>query len=112
MQNFMFLIREDMAQLRELSEEQMQADIQEYTQWVEELTKSGHFISGDPLEPEGRYLTKDNIQTDGPFIESKEAITGYILIKAATLDEAIALAKGCPVFSYGGALEVRPVMKF
>lgn len=108
----MLLIREDIAQVREMSEEQMQADIQEYTRWVEGLTKSGHFISGDPLEPEGRYLTKDTILTDGPFIESKEAITGYILLKAKNLEEAVSIAKSCPVFSAGGALEVRPVMKF
>lgn len=108
----MFLIREDIARVKERSEEQMQADIQEYTQWVEGLTKSGHFISGDPLEAEGRYLTKDTILTDGPFIESKEVITGYILLQAETLEEAIAIAKSCPVFRTGGALEVRPVMKF
>lgn len=108
----MLLIREDIARVREMSEEQMQADIQEYTRWVEGLVASGHFISGDPLEPEGRYLTKDTILTDGPFIESKEAITGYILLKAENLEEALAIAKSCLVFNAGGTLEVRPVMKF
>lgn len=112
MQNFMFLIHEDIARVKDMSEEQMQADIQEYTQWVEGLATSGHFISGDPLEAEGRYLTKDTIQSDGPFIESKEIITGYILLQAETLEEVVAIAKSCPVFNAGGALEVRPVMKF
>lgn len=112
MQHFMFLIREDIAKVKEMTEEQMEDDIREYTRWVEDLAKSGHFISGDPLESTGRYLTKDKVLTDGPFMESKEAITGYILLRAATMEEAVSLAQSCPVFQTGGAMEVRPVMNF
>ena len=48
--------------------------------------------------------------TDGPFVETKEALGGYYVIDAADLDEAIAIAKDIP--SPGGGLEVRPVMVF
>ena len=48
--------------------------------------------------------------TDGPFVESKEALGGYYLVEAADLDEAIELAKQVPVLS--GGLEVRPIMVF
>jgi hypothetical protein len=48
--------------------------------------------------------------TDGPFLESKEALGGYYLVEAADLDEAIAIAKDCPA-RFGG-VEVRPVMTF
>jgi hypothetical protein len=48
--------------------------------------------------------------TDGPFIETKEALGGYYLIEAADLDEAIAIAKQVPVGS--GGVEVRPVRVF
>jgi hypothetical protein len=48
--------------------------------------------------------------TDGPFVETKEALGGYYLVEAADLDEAIALAKQVPVVK--GGLEVRPVMVF
>ena len=48
--------------------------------------------------------------TDGPFVESKEALGGYYLIEAADLDEAIAIAKEVPA-RFGG-VEVRPVMVF
>jgi hypothetical protein len=48
--------------------------------------------------------------TDGPFVETKEALGGYYLVEAADLDEAIALAKQVPVMS--GGLEVRPIMVF
>ena len=48
--------------------------------------------------------------TDGPFVETKEALGGYYLVEAADLDEAIELAKQVPVL--GGGLEVRPIMVF
>lgn len=48
--------------------------------------------------------------TDGPFVETKEALGGYYLVEAADLDEAIGLAKQVPVLT--GALEVRPVMVY
>ena len=48
--------------------------------------------------------------TDGPFIETKEALGGYYLIEAADLDEAIAIAKQVPVWA--GGVEVRPIRVF
>jgi hypothetical protein len=48
--------------------------------------------------------------TDGPFIETKEALGGYYLVDAADLDEAIAIAKQVPA-PFGG-VEVRPVLVF
>jgi hypothetical protein len=48
--------------------------------------------------------------TDGPFVETKEALGGFYVIEAADLDEAIALAKKVP--APFGVVEVRPVMVF
>lgn len=48
--------------------------------------------------------------TDGPFVETKEALGGYYVIEAADLDAAIAVAKQVPA-RFGG-VEVRPVMVF
>jgi hypothetical protein len=44
--------------------------------------------------------------TDGPFIETKEALGGYYLIEAADLDQALELARKCP----SAHVEVRPVL--
>jgi hypothetical protein len=49
------------------------------------------------------------VTTDGPYAETKEALTGYYLIEAADLDEAIAVAADIPA-AWGGAVEVRPVI--
>jgi hypothetical protein len=48
---------------------------------------------------------------DGPFAESKEAVGGYLLLQANTLDEAVAIAKSNPTLEYGVTIEVRPVLE-
>jgi hypothetical protein len=47
--------------------------------------------------------------TDGPFVEIKEAIGGYLFFEANDLDAAIELAAQIPAASMGGAIEVRPI---
>ena len=108
----MILIREDINRFTQVSEADAQAEIQEYMQWVEKLAETDNYIAGDPLEGEGCYIANDHVVSDGPFIESKEAVTGYILIKANDLEHATALAKACPTFKYGGAIELRPILKY
>jgi hypothetical protein len=49
------------------------------------------------------------VTADGPYAETKEALTGYYLIEAEDLDAAIAIAAEIPA-AWGGAVEVRPVI--
>jgi hypothetical protein len=55
----------------------------------------------------GKTLT-----TDGPFVEIKEAIGGYLLFEADDLDAAIELASRIPAARLGGAVEVRPIVEW
>jgi hypothetical protein len=55
---------------------------------------------------DGRTLT-----TDGPFVETKEALGGYFFLEADHLDAAIELAAIVPAASMGGAIEVRPLVE-
>jgi hypothetical protein len=56
---------------------------------------------------DGRTLT-----TDGPFVEIKEALGGYLVFEADDLDAAIELASRIPAARMGGAVEVRPVQEW
>jgi hypothetical protein len=53
----------------------------------------------------------DVITTDGPYAETKEALTGFYLLECADLDEAVKLAAQMPA-AWNGAVEVRPVIQF
>jgi hypothetical protein len=48
---------------------------------------------------------------DGPFVESKEAVGGYVIVLAADLDEAAAIAEEWPLLDYDATVEVRPLRK-
>jgi hypothetical protein len=50
--------------------------------------------------------------TDGPFVEIKESIGGYLLFEADNLDAAIDLAATIPAARLGGAIEVRPIVEW
>jgi hypothetical protein len=52
------------------------------------------------------------LTTDGPFVESKEALGGYLFFEADDLDAAIELAARIPAASMGGAIEVRPIVEW
>jgi len=51
------------------------------------------------------------LTTDGPFVEMKEALGGYLFYEADNLDAAIALAARIPAARMGGAIEVRPLVE-
>jgi hypothetical protein len=55
---------------------------------------------------DGRTLT-----TDGPFVETKEALGGYYLVEADDLDAALEIAGRIPAARLGGAVEVRPLVE-
>ncbi|WP_343672586.1 YciI family protein [Chitinophaga sp.] len=111
MEKFMLLIREDLQKLKEYTDKDRNHGIKEMTEWVEGLAVTGNFIGGEPLWSEGRYVTKNEIVSDGPFIEAKEGVSGYIMISAENLEQAAALAQTCPILQRGELeIEVRPIM--
>lgn len=51
----------------------------------------------------------ETIVTDGPFVETKEALGGFGTFEADDLDAAIEAAARVPSASRGGAVEIRPI---
>jgi hypothetical protein len=94
-----------------LSPEEIQTIAGQWTTWSEQLTQQGKVKAAHPLENESKIISwkKGRTVVDGPFAESKEAVTGYFLLEVDGLDEAIEIAKACPALEYGLSIEVRPV---
>ena len=91
--------------------EQAQQAIQAWLAWIRELEAKGHLKSrGQPLDVAGKVVRgKNKIVTDGPYIESKELVLGFIVVAARDLAQAAELAKGCPMLEGEGSVEIRPV---
>jgi hypothetical protein len=71
----------------------------------------GRIVAGMALEQSGTATSiRGELVTDGPFIESKEALAGVFVIEARDLDHALALARMTPIVD--GGVEVRPLIGF
>jgi hypothetical protein len=96
-----------------LSEDEQQAIYADY----QAINQTPGVTPGNGLQPpetattvrvqDGKTLT-----TDGPFVETKEALNGYLIYEADDLDAAIELAARIPAARLGGAIEVRPIMEW
>ncbi|MFD1215944.1 YciI family protein [Microbulbifer celer] len=110
---YLALVYYDEKLMQQKSQQEWDALNQECIACVENLSTSGHFITGSPLMPTNTATTvrvRDNrvAVTDGPFAETKEQLAGFYMLEAKDLNEAIALAGKIPPARYG-SVEVRPV---
>jgi hypothetical protein len=96
-----------------LSPEDTQRLMNQVMAWFEGLKEQGIVKAGQPLAPEGRTISgnKGRTVSDGPFAESKEAVGGYLLLQADSLEEVVAIAKSNPTLAYGVTIEIRPVLE-
>lgn len=75
------------------------------------VERGGRVVAGLALEQPGTATSiRGDLVTDGPFIETKEALGGVFVIEARDLDHALALAKLTPIVD--GGVEVRPLLGF
>ena len=107
----MLLIREDMEKLRVLPEDQFIDCIDRMAVWVGDLAQNGNYVSAaEPLGTSGKYVSKERVLSDGPFIEAKEAISGFFIVEADNLEQATAIAQTCPrILDQTALVEVRPI---
>lgn len=96
-----------------LSAEQQQAIYNAYRQ----LNETRGVTPGLGLQPPETATTVrvengKTITSDGPFVDTKESINGYLIYEADSLDAAIELAAHIPAAALGGAIEIRPIMQW
>ncbi|MBI3233972.1 MAG: transcription initiation protein [Bacteroidetes bacterium] len=93
-----------------LSPEEMQNMLKTWQDWIGNIAAQNKLSnSGNRLENDGAVVKPNNIITNGPYVEIKEAIGGYIIVKADSLAEATELSKDCPILQVGGNVEVRAI---
>ena len=95
-----------------LSEEEQQAVYADY----QAINQTPGVTPGEQLaDPETATTVRvedgKTLTTDGPFVELKEAIGGFLFFEADDLDAAIELAARIPAARLGGAIEVRPIVE-
>lgn len=111
MANFLYLFRLDRTTQRTMSPEQMQQNMKKWMAWLDALKKSDHVSQvGERLDVTGKVVRgRAKAVTDGPYVEVKDAVGGYMIVKARDIDQAVELSKGCPILEGDGTVEIRPI---
>ena len=111
---YLLLIYSDAATttFERLSENEQQAVLGEYLA----IRKSPGVIGGEQLQPVETATTVrvdegETLLIDGPFVDAKEHLGGFILVEAGDLDAALEIAGRVPAARMGGAVEVRPLVE-
>lgn len=114
MEKFMFLFRGGDTHVHNAKDsKEVKAYIQSWSTWMQGLGQKGILAGGEPLQTTGKLVNgKNKVVTDGPYMEAKEMVGGYLMVHAKDMNEAVEISKGCPIFEENGKVEVRQVQKF
>jgi hypothetical protein len=112
MNEFALIFRTDCLPEVRFSPDEMQSIMQHWQNWMGSIAAQNKLVStGNRLGSNGATLKPGNVITNGPYAEIMEIITGYIIIRAGSIDEAAEMAKGCPLIVGGsGLVEVRNII--
>jgi hypothetical protein len=101
MPKFMLILSSRPGVLQALSPEELQRKMEKYHSWADKLRANGRYVSGEKLGDDGgRILAQKGGRlsiVDGPFADAKEVVGGFMLLRAASYDEALDLTRDCPM---------------
>ena len=107
---YMLIFRGGAVSRQDVSPAVLQAHLAKWYAWSDELRREGRRNAGTPLANGGKAVRgHERAVTDGPYAESKDLVTGAMVIYAASLDDAVDVARRCPTYEFDGSVEVRPV---
>jgi hypothetical protein len=110
MKEFALLFRQPSFDYSNASPMEMQAIGKKWHDWAGAIAAQGRLVNnGIRLATEGKVLKAGGVITDGPFVEIREMLGSFIVIKADSLEEATTLAHGCPALDANGSVEIRPI---
>jgi hypothetical protein len=110
MAEYLLIFRGGDAQTAQQSPERWQAHMQKWMQWMGDLKEQGKLVGAQPLANTGKMVSgTKKVVSDGPYIEGKEMVGGYLLCTAASYDEAVEISMACPILEHDGTVEVREI---
>ena len=111
MNEFVLIFRSDFQPEVKFSPDEMQSIMTQWQNWMGGIAAQGKLANpGHRLGGEGKTVKPGNVITNGPYAEIREMISGLIVVKAASIEEAAEIAKGCPILLVGGNVEVRDII--
>ncbi len=108
--NFMMIFRYAPNPDYQPTQEEQNQMHQQWGTFIGNLANSGKFVSTNQLGFNGKVLSADLSVAEGINIAEGHTLGGNMIVTAESIDEAIELAKGCPILHMGGTVEVRDIL--
>jgi hypothetical protein len=92
------------------TEEQMEIYLQQWTKWLDGISKTDQLAEGgNHLQYSGKVIKPGRVIVEQPYSANSESVTGYILVLAKNMDEAVRIAEKCPILNGGdrNSVEIR-----
>lgn len=110
MKEFALLFRFPNGDAGNIPPEEFKNIAKKWQDWAGGIAAQGRMSNGGQrLDMTGKVLKPGGVITDGPFVEIREVLGSFIIVKAENLDDATTLAHGCPVLDQNGSVEIRPL---
>lgn len=109
---YVLLLRNESIDFGAYSPEEVQRIVDDFDTWNAKMIGDGRLLASASLQGGGGKTLRGNVISDGPYSEAREAVAGLLLIQAASEEEAVEIASGCPFLARGGSVELRLTPKF
>lgn len=109
MNKFLLVIHRDLISKDALpSPQHMQDSVKPFQDWLNELAVQNKLLCPPRRwDTSGRVIIDNNTVIEGPYAENKMSISGMLLFRATDYEEAIEIARGCPLIQWGAIVEIR-----
>jgi len=112
MKEYLLLFRAPQVEGYEPSPEELAAGMAQWQDWISGVAQQGKFVTTNQLGDSGKIVNPGNAIKEGPYTSVQDVVGGFMVVKTDSLDDATEIAKGCPIFNYGGNVEVRDILTF
>ncbi len=111
MKQFLLIFRGDYSAISKTTSKEMEERNERWMNWIDSIAAKHKLAEGgNHLKTSGKVLKPNGEIFDGPFTEVKQTMMGYIIVKSSSYDEAIKLAKACPILAgKDTSLEIREI---
>ncbi len=112
MKEFALIFRNNTTNEAKLSPDDITTLTTKWQEWMGGIAGQGKLANpGARLGFDGRAVKPAKVVTNGPYAEISEVLRGLIIVNAESIDDATEIAKGCPILTIGGHVEVRDIIQ-
>lgn len=107
---FMLIFRMEASEDYQPTQEELDQMLAQWGDYIGGIASQGKLVKTNELNFQGAVVKADKSVTPGIYAADKIVVGGYMIIKAASLEEAQEIAKNCPILLMGGSVEIRGIV--